>query len=87
MSHTEAQALANVRGYASAGRVRFSKHAWLRMYERNATEMDVLHALATAQSCRAAPEERWRVEGKDRDGDDLTVVVVLENGVLVVTLF
>jgi hypothetical protein len=30
---------------------------------------------------------RWRVEGEDLDGDELTVVVVIEDGVVVVTLY
>lgn len=87
MTSAEAQILADVRGYALAGRVRFTRHAWLRVDERQATQGDVLHALTAAERCRGVGEERWRVEGKDRDGDDLTVIVVLEDGVLVVTLF
>jgi hypothetical protein len=57
------------------------------MDERGATSRDVMVALAGAHSCRAQPQERWRVEGRDEDGDELTLVVVLEDGALVVTLF
>jgi hypothetical protein len=30
---------------------------------------------------------RWKVEGPDLDGDDLTVVVVIEAEVVVITVF
>ena len=31
--------------------------------------------------------ERWRLDGRDFDGDDLTLIVVFEAGVVVVTVF
>ena len=87
MTPAEAQALDDVHGYAAANRVRFSRHAWQRMDERGATEVDVLHALKTAASCVAQANGRWKVPSKDREGDDLVAVVAIEDGVLVVTLF
>jgi hypothetical protein len=57
------------------------------MGERGALKEDVEHALREATGCEAEPEDRWKVQGADRDGDELTVVVVLEAGVLVVTVF
>jgi hypothetical protein len=44
-------------------------------------------ALREATGCQAEQDDRFKVFGADRDGDDLTMVVVLEAGVLVVTLF
>jgi hypothetical protein len=41
---------------------------------------------ATGCSIEDAPN-KWRVPSTDRDGDPLTLIVVLEGGVLVVTLF
>jgi hypothetical protein len=84
---SEAQALEQIHGYAAANRVRFTRHAWQRMDERNIAEVDALHALKTAPECVAQENGRWKVPGKDLGGDDLTAVVVMEGGVLVVTLF
>ena len=84
---TAAQALRDIRGFAAAGRVRFSQHAYHRMDERGATERDVIKALANATRCEAANDGRWKASGPDLDGDTLTAVVALESGVLVVTMF
>jgi hypothetical protein len=87
VSPAEVQALAEIRGYASANRVRFTRHAWERMDERGVTERDVVHALKAAASCFAQANGTWKVPSKDTSGDDLVAVVALEDGVLVVTLF
>jgi hypothetical protein len=87
VSPAEAEALQDIRGYAGAGRVVFPTHARRRMRERGADEEDVIHALTGAASCEAEPPDRWKVPGRDRDGDPLTVVVVIEAGLIVVTLY
>ena len=85
---TPADALRDIRGYARAGRVRFSGHARDRMNERGATEQDVITACAYATKCsRGDRPRRWRVEGPDLDGDALSVVAVIEGGVVVITVF
>jgi hypothetical protein len=84
---TLAEALRDIRGYAAAGRVRFSYHAYDRMDQRGATERDVIAACARAKKCKRAAQGRWKVTGPDIDSDDLTVVVAIEDGLLVVTLF
>jgi len=53
-------ALADIRGYAAANRIRIVRHAWQRMAERGAQYEDVRHALAGARRCRAADQGRWR---------------------------
>jgi hypothetical protein len=80
-------ALADVRGYAAANRIRIGRHAWERMAERGAQYEDVRHALTNARSCRAQARGRWKVLGDDRDGDELVLIVVIEAGVIVVTVF
>lgn len=41
-----------------------------------------------AAGCEWQPEShRWRVTGADLQGDDLTLVVVIEQDVVVVTMF
>jgi subtilisin-like proprotein convertase family protein len=84
---TDAEVLRDVRGYASAGRIRLNAHVRDRMRRRDAGYEDVRHALVNARSARQQTNGRWRIEGKDLDGDDLVIIAVLEDGVVVVTLF
>ena len=84
---SRAQALEDVRGYARAGRYRILRHAWEEMAEANARERDVHHALANARSCRLQENGRWRVEGEYLDGEELALVVEIEDGLVVVTVF
>jgi len=87
MTGAEAEALSEVRALASAWRIRYGAHALERMDERGASRRDVQAALVSADCCRAQSGRRWKVTGVDRDGDDLTVVVVIEGAVVVVTVF
>jgi len=80
-------ALADVRGFAAANQILIGRHARERMVERGVLYEDVRSALVSARSCRAQDGGRWRVSGSDRDGDDLDLIVVLEAGVVVVTVF
>jgi hypothetical protein len=41
----------------------------------------------TALACTSQREGTWRVESFDRSGDELTAVVALEDGVVIVTVF
>lgn len=84
---TADQALADIRGYASANRIRFTGHARREMRECGAEPEDVQHALANATVCEASEEGRgrWRTTGPDLAGRALTCVVVIEDGVLVIT--
>ncbi len=84
--HAES-ALADIRGYALAGRVACARHARERMQERGVQPRDVRHALATARSCRRQEAGRWCVGSTDLDGDELTVVVRIEDGLVVVTVY
>jgi len=84
---TPAEALADVRGYARAGRVEFTAHAVKRARQRSVRIGEIVHALAYAHECRREEGEKWRALCRDRDGDLLEAVVVIEDGLLVVTLF
>lgn len=84
---TAAEALEKIRGYAAAGRFVISSHAWARMQERHVRYNDLRNALIHAQRCTAQPDEKWRVSGPDLDAEELTVVVTIEDGLLVVTVF
>lgn len=84
---TPAEVLRDVQGYAGAGRISVGDHARKRMSERGVTYQDLAHSLKNAGSARKAEKPgRW-IEGPDLDGDDLSCVVVLEDGVVVVTVF
>ncbi len=83
----EVAALTDIRGYAAANQIRIARHAWERMAERRAQYDDVRYALVSARSCEAQDHDRWKVFGADRDGDDLFLIVVLEAGVIVVTVY
>jgi hypothetical protein len=84
---TLAEALADIRGYARAGRVVITFHAQVRMEERGVDFEDALCALMNAARCKGVPDDRWKVWGPDRLGDELALIVALEDGVIVVTVF
>jgi pentatricopeptide repeat protein len=87
MTKAELAALADIRGYAAAGRIELTKHARERMVERNVKPRDLRSALVSASSCKDQRDGTWKATGPDLDGDALDVVVVFESGVLVVTVF
>lgn len=87
MSPDEAAALRDIQGYTAAGRIVFPPHTRGRMRERGVMKDDVIHALLHATTCEAEPPDRWKVPSADRDGDVLTIVVTIEEGVIVVTVF
>ena len=86
MSPTEA--LETIRRYAVAGLVAFTAHARGRMAQRNVSLDDVLRALINAKSARATDAaDKWIACGPDLDGSDLDVVVVIEAGLVVITVY
>jgi hypothetical protein len=57
------------------------------MWERNANHADVIHVLQLATDAEEQPNGRWRIRGADVDGDELTVLVVVDEDVVIVTVF
>jgi hypothetical protein len=57
------------------------------MRQRQVRQQDVLHALAHAENASPTDSGSFRVEGPDIDGDELVVVVAIEDGIVVVTVF
>lgn len=57
------------------------------MKQRNVQHGDLRNALVEAKGCVAQRGSSWRVNGPDLDGDDLTVAVVIEDDLVVVTVF
>jgi hypothetical protein len=85
---TSDEALQAVKGFARANRIFLTTHAHVRMAERGARYADVQHALANAARVKndGAPD-KWKAFGEDLDGDELVCVVVIEDGLAVVTLY
>ena len=85
---TPAEVLVDIRGYAAANRIRLTGHASLRMQQRGADFRDVRSALMTATACTLQDNGSWRLDGGlDRDGEELTVIAAIEQGVVVITVF
>jgi len=85
---TEQEMLRLVRSYTRANRWEVDQmHGQPRMQQRGLSFNDVEHALLNATRCRVQPNGRWKLESKDLDGDDLTIIAVVDDGVLVITLF
>lgn len=84
---TPTEALRDIRGYASAGRIVLTGHARQRMRDRSVDREDLRHALADAAACELEEDDKWRVFTSDLDGNELQVIVAIEAGVVVVTLF
>jgi hypothetical protein len=84
------EALRVIRGLAKANRIRFTAHAAREAVECGATRDDIRCGLANAKSIRASGRGRssdWTVVGPDLDGDDLEIALILEDGVLIITVY
>lgn len=85
---TEPERLALVRGYAAAGRWEVERsHGIPRMRQRGASFVDVEYGLLNGTWCDVQENGRWKLGTTDVDGDELTLILVVDDGVLVVTLF
>ena len=87
MSPTEA--LAAVVEAGKTGHFYMTPHARDEAYQASATRYDVQKALATAEQATHQPSNgRWKIRGGvDLDGDELTLVVVFEGDVVVITVW
>jgi hypothetical protein len=85
---TPNRALAELHETGKTGRFFMTAHAAQEASECGASRLDVQEALRTAFRATHQPDkDRWRVVGKDLDAADLTIVVVFDAGVVVVTVF
>lgn len=69
-----------------------SGHARKRMFERQVSWFDIRKVIETAQTANPRTDKKgrvsWRLNGKDADGDDLTVAVSLDSErIRVVSIF
>jgi len=84
------EALRAIRGLAKANRIRFTAHAEKEAAECGATRGDIRGALVNAKSIRASGWGRasdWTVVGPDSDGDDLELALIIEDGLLIITVY
>lgn len=88
-AHSAQCILAECHLAGTTGRFLFGGHALDRMEERNVTRGDVRSALTSAILATFQPDSgRWRITGgTDRSGEALDIAVVLENGIVVITVF
>lgn len=84
---TPEEALKSIVRLSATRSVRYTAHAHQRMNQRNVQRADVESALLFPSRCVPADPGRWKVTGPDADGDDLDVVVAIEDSVIVVTVF
>ena len=91
------EATRRIRSILEEGTIDYSAHCWRkRMPERSVTTLDVEHLLRKGQVIREAEWDsdccnwRYRVEGTDIEGDELTAITVIVEqnfSLLVVTVF
>jgi hypothetical protein len=84
------EVLEAIRSCGRANRIRFTAHAAREAAECGATRDDIRCALANAKSIRASGRGRssdWTVMGPDLDGDDVEIALILEGGVLIITVY
>lgn len=91
---TAAEALERAHAAGRSGRFRVSGHVRRDHMKpsalggRGVQFGDIREALMTCTSAVVQDNGKWRVDGgSDLDGDELTPVCAIENGVLVVTIF
>lgn len=65
----------------------FSVHAFARAGQRTISRRDVINAFLTAATATEQDNGNWLIKGLDEDGDELTVIVAVNDRVEIVTVF
>lgn len=85
---TVADMLARVRGYTRAGRWMVDRHHCVpRMRQRHIQMRDIEHGLLAGTECHLQENGRWKLGTTDCDGDPLVLILHVDDGILVVTVF
>ncbi len=87
MNAAEEAALTDIHGYAAVNRIQLTLHARQRMEQRRTRFQELRSILMKAPACSELPSARWRVHGLDADGDALEVIVAIQDGLVIITLF
>src|SRR5262245_7327517 len=83
---TADEALKQAQRLFLAGHYIISDHARRQMLARDVSPRDLRNAIVNANTCRPGHSGRWLIEGVDRDGDSLTVVVEIRANLMIVTV-
>ena len=70
----------------ASGNYRITLHARKRMAERNITDADIRNSAITG-SVLIMKDGKLKVKGFDLDGEELIVICVIEDGIIIVTVF
>jgi hypothetical protein len=62
-------------------------HAEKRMAERNVSEADIQSVGHTCSSIEPQRDGKFKINGRDMDGEDLSVVCAYDGQTLIITLF
>ena len=81
------EALQKIRSAAKAKRVVFVYHATERQELRKISTAEVLHALANATHILDQRDGTYLVVGPSLSGKSLSVVVTIDDGVIVITVW
>lgn len=89
MTSAEAKKTISDLAAASPRNLRFVSHAREQMSARNISFHDLRNALINSTACAPSTDGggRWVVTGPDLNGESTRVVCVIENGVLIITVF
>ncbi|NNE20738.1 MAG: hypothetical protein HKN10_19890 [Myxococcales bacterium] len=85
-----AKALRVIRGLARANRIRLTAHADREAAECGTSRPHIRCALVNAKRIRASGPDRasdWTVAGPDLDGDELQIALIIEDGLLIITVY
>jgi len=87
-TRTSASVLVECHAAGRTGIFLLGEHAADRARERRIEIDDIKHALRGATAATLQDNGRWKVSGGlDLEGDAVTFIVMLERGLLIVTLF
>ena len=80
-------ALVLIQEYGREENIFLTQHAIERMLERNVEMEDILRAIETATVCKHQEGSKWKVIGEDWFCDELTLIISIEGGNVVITLY
>ena len=70
-----------------AGNFVLTVHAQQRMHLRSVSTSDLIECGRTAFKIKLQENQKYKVKGYDLDGDELSIICVLFNNVVIITVF
>jgi hypothetical protein len=88
MALTPDEALLQIQRAGATGRFEIERfHALPQMRARGVSREDVKFGLQMAVTCQLQANGRWKVHTLDLSQESLVVIVAIQDGVLVITVF